>query len=70
MRSTVEKGSRPVLSQARNATLERAVRGGRGGRLALRGAGAFIVFKGGYEVGRMVGARGKSELMRALADVD
>jgi hypothetical protein len=30
----------------------------------------LILFRGGHEVGRMVGARGKSELMRALADVD
>jgi len=39
-------------------------------RLRIQGVPTLIVFKGGHEVGRMVGARGKSELMRALADVD
>jgi thioredoxin-like negative regulator of GroEL len=39
-------------------------------RLKIQGVPTLIVFKGGHEVGRMVGARGKSELMRALADVD
>ena len=39
-------------------------------RLRIQGVPTLIVFKGGHEVGRMVGARGKSELMRALADID
>jgi thioredoxin len=39
-------------------------------RLRIQGVPTLIVFKGGHEVGRMVGARGKSELMRALADLD
>ena len=39
-------------------------------RLRIQGVPTLIVFKGGHEVGRMVGARRKSELMRALADVD
>ena len=39
-------------------------------RLGIQGVPTLIVFKGGHEVARMVGARGKSELMRALADVD
>jgi thioredoxin len=39
-------------------------------RLGIQGVPTLIVFKGGHEVGRMVGARGKSELMRALADDD
>jgi thioredoxin-like negative regulator of GroEL len=39
-------------------------------RLRIQGVPTLILFKGGHEVGRMVGARGKSELMRALADVD
>jgi thioredoxin 2 len=39
-------------------------------RLRIQGVPTLIVFKGGHEVARMVGARGKSELMRALADVD
>jgi thioredoxin len=39
-------------------------------RLRIQGVPTLIVFKGGHEVGRMVGVRGKSELMRALADVD
>ena len=39
-------------------------------RLRISGVPTLILFKGGHEVGRMVGARGKSELMRALADVD
>ena len=39
-------------------------------RLRIQGVPTLIVFKGGHEVGRMVGARGKSDLMRALADVD
>ncbi len=39
-------------------------------RLRIQGVPTLIVFKGGREVGRMVGARGKSELMRALADFD
>jgi thioredoxin-like negative regulator of GroEL len=39
-------------------------------RLRIQGVPTLILFKGGHEVGRMVGARGKGELMRALADVD
>ena len=39
-------------------------------RLRIQGVPTLIVFKGGHEVGRMVGARGKSELMRALVDFD
>jgi thioredoxin-like negative regulator of GroEL len=39
-------------------------------RLRIQGVPTLILFKGGHEVGRMVGARGKNELMRALADVD
>ena len=39
-------------------------------RLRIQGVPTLIVFKEGHEVGRMIGARGKSELMRALAGVD
>jgi thioredoxin len=39
-------------------------------RLGIQGVPTLIVFNGGHEVGRMVGARGKNELMRALADLD
>jgi len=39
-------------------------------RLRIQGVPTLILFKGGHEVGRMVGARSKGELMRALADVD
>jgi thioredoxin 2 len=35
-------------------------------RLRIQGVPTVIVFKGGHEVARMVGARGKGELMRAL----
>ena len=38
-------------------------------RLRIQGVPTVIVFKGGQEVIRLVGARGKSELMRALAGV-
>jgi thioredoxin len=38
-------------------------------RLRIQGVPTLIVFKGGHEVRRMVGSRGKAELMRALADV-
>jgi thioredoxin 2 len=38
-------------------------------RLRIQGVPTVIVFKDGHEVTRMVGARGKSELMRALAGV-
>jgi len=38
-------------------------------RLAIQGVPTFLVFKGGREVARMVGARGKAELLRALAGV-
>ena len=38
-------------------------------RLRIQGVPTLIVFKGGHEVTRMVGARGKSEVMRALAGV-
>jgi thioredoxin len=37
-------------------------------RLRIQGVPTLIVFNRGHEIGRMVGARGKSELMRALAD--
>ena len=39
-------------------------------RLRIQGVPTLIVFKGGHEVARMIGARGRSELMRILADVD
>jgi thioredoxin len=39
-------------------------------RLRIQGVPTLIVFNGGHEVGRMVGARGKQDLMRALADLD
>jgi thioredoxin len=39
-------------------------------RLRIQGVPTLIFFKDGHEVGRMVGARGKNELMRALADLD
>jgi thioredoxin len=39
-------------------------------RLRIQGVPTLILFKDGHEVGRMVGARGKNELMRALADLD
>ena len=39
-------------------------------RLRIQGVPTLIVFKGGQEVTRMVGARGRSELLRALADLD
>jgi thioredoxin 2 len=35
-------------------------------RLRIQGVPTVIVFKGGHEVARMIGARGKGELMRAL----
>jgi len=38
-------------------------------RLRIQGVPTLIVFKGGREVSRMVGARGKSELTRVLAGV-
>jgi thioredoxin len=38
-------------------------------RLRIQGVPTVILFKGGHEVARMIGARGKSELMRALAGV-
>ena len=39
-------------------------------RLRIQGVPTLIVFKDGHEVGRMVGARGKNDLMRALAELD
>jgi thioredoxin len=39
-------------------------------RLRIQGVPTLILFNGGHEVGRMVGARGKSDLMRALANLD
>lgn len=38
-------------------------------RLRIQGVPTLIVFKGGHEVTRMVGARGKGDVMRALAGV-
>lgn len=38
-------------------------------RLRIQGVPTVILFKGGREVSRLVGARGKGELMRALAGV-
>ncbi|HUL78449.1 MAG TPA: thioredoxin [Vicinamibacteria bacterium] len=38
-------------------------------RLRIQGVPTLIVFKNGHEVSRMVGARGKADLMRALAGV-
>lgn len=38
-------------------------------RLRIQGIPTLIVFQGGQEVGRMVGARGKSEILRALGQL-
>jgi thioredoxin 2 len=38
-------------------------------RLRIQGVPTVIVFKGGHEVTRMIGARGKADLMRALVGV-
>ena len=38
-------------------------------RLRIQGVPTVILFKGGHEVTRMIGARGKAEIMRALAGV-
>jgi thioredoxin len=38
-------------------------------RLRIQGIPTLIVFKGGQEVTRMVGARAKSEILRAMARV-
>jgi thioredoxin 2 len=38
-------------------------------RLRIQGVPTVIVFKGGHEITRMIGARGKADLMRALAGV-
>lgn len=38
-------------------------------RLRIQGIPTLIVFKGGQEVTRMVGARGKSEILRTMAGV-
>ena len=38
-------------------------------RLKIQGVPTLIVFKAGHEVARMVGARGKGELIRVLTDV-
>ena len=38
-------------------------------RLRIQGVPTVILFKGGHEVNRMVGARSKNDLMRALAGV-
>ena len=38
-------------------------------RLKIQGVPTLIVFKDGHEVTRMIGARGKAELMRVLAGV-
>jgi thioredoxin 2 len=38
-------------------------------RLRIQGVPTLIVFKDGHEVTRMIGARGKAELVRALAGV-
>jgi hypothetical protein len=55
MGSSVEKGSRPVLSQARNAHL-----GVPSAAVEVADSRFEEQVKGGHEVGRMVGARGKS----------
>jgi thioredoxin len=39
-------------------------------RLKIQGVPTLIVFKGGHEVARMVGARGRSELLRVLGELD
>jgi thioredoxin-like negative regulator of GroEL len=38
-------------------------------RLRIQGVPTLIIFRDGHEVARMVGARGKGELMRALSSV-
>jgi thioredoxin 2 len=38
-------------------------------RLRIQGVPTLILFKGGHEITRMIGARGKAELLRALAGV-
>jgi thioredoxin len=39
-------------------------------RLRIQGVPTLILFNGGHEVTRMVGVRGKNELMRVLAELD
>jgi len=39
------------------------------GRLRIQGVPTFIVFKDGHEVSRMVGSRGRADLLRVLAGV-
>jgi thioredoxin 2 len=39
-------------------------------RLRIQGVPTLIVFRGGQEIARMIGARGRSELLRTLADLD
>lgn len=71
------RGMEPVLEDLA-ATLDGRVRVAKlnldrspqtAGRLRIRGVPTLIVFRDGHEVARMVGARGKGELMRRLADV-
>jgi thioredoxin len=38
-------------------------------RLRIQGVPTVILFKGGHEIVRMIGARGKTELLRALTGV-
>jgi thioredoxin len=38
-------------------------------RLRIQGVPTLIVFKGGHEVTRMVGVRGKEQLLRVVAEV-
>ena len=38
-------------------------------RLRIQGVPTLIVFKDGHEVSRMIGTRGKGEVMRVLAGV-
>lgn len=71
------RGMEPVLEDLA-ASLDGRVRVARlnldrspqtAGRLRIHGVPTLIVFRGGHEVARMVGTRGKGELMRRLADV-
>jgi thioredoxin len=69
MEPVIEELAISLSGQVRVAKLNFDRSPGAVARLRIQGVPTVIVFKGGHEVSRMIGARGKADLLRALAGV-
>jgi thioredoxin len=69
MEPVVEDLASTLAGKVRVAKLDVDRSPGTAARLRIQGVPTLIVFKAGHEVTRMVGARGKAEILRVLAGV-